>query len=159
MTEGRSELIQLSIHSKVPYRWAAGRYWSRLFKSMRDHKRLIANQCPKCGHLHLPPSVVCGRCHIRLGEDFIELSGRGKVVSYTKAVEPIYDPGLGVVRDNPHPVAMILLDEGAYIHHRLEEQNLDRLSRGLAVEAVWRDQGRTGGVSDILYFRITGGRE
>ena len=55
---------------------------------------------------------------------------------------------------NPHPNAMILLDDGVYIRHFLEETDADKLEVGMRVEAVWKEDHERGeGAADVRYFR------
>ena len=49
---------------------------------------------------------------------------------------------------------MILLDDGVYIRHFLEETDQKKLKVGMRVKAVWREDHERGeGTADVKYFR------
>jgi len=48
----------------------------------------------------------------------------------------------------------ILLDDGVYIRHFLEETDAEKLRVGMRVEAVWKEDHERGeGTADVKYFR------
>ena len=48
----------------------------------------------------------------------------------------------------------ILLDDGVYVRHFLEERDEKKLKVGMRVEAVWKEDDERGeGTADIKYFR------
>jgi len=149
----RQEYIRVPYTKSRPYRWAAGKYLSKLYKEMRDNKKLVTNRCPKCKELLWPPQMVCGRCNVRAGEDWVELSDKGTVVQYTYVVIPMWDPHEGKRLAGEYPNTMILLDDGIYFRHILEEKDPKKLKVGMRVQAVWKEEGRGQGMDDILYFR------
>ncbi len=152
--EPRPEYIKVTYTKSRPYRWAAGKYLSKLYKEMRDNKKLVANRCQHCKELLWPPQMVCGRCKARAGEDWVELSDKGTVVQYTYVNFPLWDPHEGRPVKEEHPHATILLDNGIYWVTRLEEKDKEKLKVGMRVQAVWREEGRGRGLDeDILYFR------
>ncbi|MBA7665272.1 hypothetical protein ES703_73342 [subsurface metagenome] len=152
--EPSQEYIHVAYTMSRPYRWSAGKYLSKLYREMRDSKKLVTNRCPKCKELLWPPQLVCGRCKVRAGDDWVELSDKGTVAGYTYLVYPLWDPHAGKRVGEDHPYATILLDDGMYVVSRLEEQDKEKLKVGMRVQAVWREEGRGRGLDDdILYFR------
>ena len=152
--EPRQEYIKVTYTKSRPYRWAAGKYLSKLDKEMRDRKKLVTNRCPKCKELLWPPQMVCGRCKVRAGEDWVELSDKGTVVQYTYVSFALWDPHVGGRVKEEYPCATILLDDGIYWVSRLEEKDKEKLKAGMRVQAVWKEEGRGRGLDeDILYFR------
>lgn len=152
--EPSQEYIHVAYTMSRPYRWSAGKYLSKLYREMRDSKKLVTNRCPKCKELLWPPQMVCGRCKVRAGDDWVELSDKGTVAGYTYLVYPLWDPHAGKRVGEDHPYATILLDDGMYMVSRLEEQDKEKLKVGMRVQAVWREEGRGRGLDeDILYFR------
>jgi len=126
----------------------------KLFKELRDNKKLVTNRCSTCKELLWPPRMACGKCKVKAGEDWVEMSDKGTVKQYTYLVYPLWDPHLGKRWTNPYPTATILLDGGVYLVHRLEEKDPEKLKAGMRVQAVWREEGRGLGLdNDILYFR------
>ena len=117
---------------------------------------MALSKCPECGRLQLPPAPACGRCHVGLGQDWLELSHKGTVISYSFVVDPMYDAGIGDMRPVPYTIAAIVLDGGpdAAFFHRLEEQDPEKVEVGLRVEAVFRPpEERNGTIEDIIHFR------
>ena len=52
------------------------------FGRFLQEKKLMGSKCRKCGSLWLPPRPICIKCHGNELE-WVELSGRGKIVTYT----------------------------------------------------------------------------
>ncbi len=154
MTEQpEEEFIGITIVTNLPYDWSMGPYSGRLFREMRDNKKLVAVRCPECKRLLFPPEMVCGYCNIRVEDDWVELSDKGTVVQYTLAGMPIFDIREGKLKGAPRPSANVKLDEGVYLMHWLEETDPEKLKLGMRVQAVWKEEGRGRGYEDILYFR------
>ena len=86
-----------------------GEFFSALMEG-----RLIGARCENCGEVHCPPKSVCGCGSRNLSR--IELSGRGRIVSYTVT----YVAPLGYDSELPYIVALVELDEGAWIVGRLD---------------------------------------
>lgn len=84
------------------------------FSALMEGK-LIGVKCKDCGEITCPPKSTCNNCGSRNFER-IELSGKGKIVSYTVT----YVAPLGYDREVPYVVAMVELDEGAWIVGRLD---------------------------------------
>jgi len=153
MAEER-EYIHLTYSKPRHYRWSTGRYLGKAFKEAKDNKKLVTNRCPKCGEFFWPPEVVCGRCKIFTGDDWVEMSDKGTVLQYTYMVMPMWNPHMGERWANPYPLAIIKLDNGCHIYHFLEEQDPEKLPSIRRVQAVWKEEEERGqGMRDILYFR------
>lgn len=153
--ESSQEYIQIPIARSRPYRWSTGKYLGKLYKEARDNKKLVTNRCRKCKELLWPPKMVCGRCKVEAGEDWVDLGDKGTVVQYTYLVVPMWNPHRGEKWANPYPTATILMDSGAYIVQFLEEKDPEKLKPGMRVQAVWNEneEERGEGLGDILYFR------
>ena len=150
----KPEYITVRIDTPREYRWSTGKYVGRTYREAQENKKLVANRCVQCKEVLWPPLEVCGRCKVEAGEDWVELSQTGTVMQYTVLVYPMWDPHYGEKFANPHPNAMILLDDGVYIRHFLEETDADKLEVGMRVEAVWKEDHERGeGTADVRYFR------
>ncbi len=155
MTETDNELLEIIIPLDLRYKWGAGPHLGAFLRGLRDG-RIIANRCPGCGRLQLPPTPACGRCHIRMGEDWVELSNQGTVISYSFVVDPMYDAGIGDMRPVPYTIAGIVLDGGPDVafFHKLAEDRPEKVEVGMRVEAVFRPgPEREGTIEDIIHFR------
>ena len=137
----------------LPYRYAAGTAASRFFAELRDHKRIMAQRCTKCGKTWIPPRPLCGPCYEPLS-DWVEVGPRGTLIGYTVVRHAFLDPLTGKERPVPYGYGFIRLD-GAdfFLQHFLAEQRIENLSLGLRVEAVFRAE-RQGNFGDIECFRI-----
>lgn len=147
--------LEMVIPMDLYYRWGAGPHLGAFLLGLKEG-RILANRCPGCGRRQLPPTPVCGRCHLPMGEQMEALSTRGRVISYSFVVDPMYDAGIGGMRPVPYTVASILLDdaEDVAFFHKLQERNPSRVRVGMRVEAVFRPPDeRRGSMDDILHFR------
>jgi uncharacterized OB-fold protein len=152
--EKKQEYLTVKFEVPRPYRWSTGKWIGKTYLEAKENKKIVSNRCPKCREVLWPPMQVCGRCKVEAGEDWVELSQTGTVMQYTYLVYPLWDPHYGEKFANPYPNAMILLDDGVYIRHFLEETDPKKLKVGMRIRAVWRDDAERGeGTADIKYFR------
>ncbi|GEM_PF-197883 len=151
----------LIVHNMVnlPFRESAGIYLSRFFEAMRVEGKILANRCPKCKRTVFPPRIVCGWCKIRIEdkpENWIELEGRGTVVSCSDLTEREVDRATGKLLGEYHPNAFIRLDGGdewTLLSHFLNVSP-ENMKEGMRVEAVWKHpEQRRGRLTDITYFQ------
>jgi len=77
--------------------------------------KFIGLKCLDCGTVICPPKSTCDNCKGRNLEK-VQLSGKGKVVSYTVT----YVAPMGYENEVPYVVAMVELDEGCWILGRLD---------------------------------------
>ncbi len=84
--------------------------------------KLVGVKCKDCGNVLCPPKSTCD-CGSRNLER-IELSGNGRIVSYTTT----YVAPVGYDKEVPYVVAIVELDEGPWIVGRLEV-DADRAER------------------------------
>jgi len=144
---------RISYHAVLPFRYSAGQAASRFFSELRDHKRIMATRCSRCGKAYVPPRPVCGECFLPL-EEWVEVGPRGTLVGYTVVYFPFLDPLTGKERPVPYGYGFILLDGVATkIQHFIEETDINRLRFGLKVEPVFEEE-RHGTFADIRCFRI-----
>jgi len=149
------ELIAVEYPRGVDYEWKLGRHISRFKIEARDNKKLMGNRCPKCNGLFMPPHVVCGKCKVRAGDELEEVSQKGSIRLFNPAVMRLWNPRTGDWYENPYPSATIHLDSDIFMGARLEETDMEKLYKGMRVEAVWREpkEERGQGMGDIMYFR------
>jgi uncharacterized OB-fold protein len=69
--------------------------------------KIYASKCQKCGMLHFPPVADCGECGSS-GVDWIELDGKGELVTFTK----VFVKPASFSEEPPYIVAIARLDEG-----------------------------------------------
>ena len=88
--------------------------------------------------------------------EWVELSTRGTLLSYSFIVDPIYDPAIGEMRPVPYTMAGIVLDNGPDVSfwHVLEETDPQKVQIGMRVEAIFKpEEEREGLITDIIHFR------
>lgn len=148
------EFLSMPFTLNLPYRFSGGPFLGKFFRELRDHARLWGNRCPKCRRVMLPPRAVCGACHVPAGQ-WVEISDRGKLITYTVVVFPMSDPMTGKVKPVPYGFGGIQLDGAdSALGHFLEEKDLNNLRLGLRVQAVFKPrEERVGDLTDILCFR------
>jgi uncharacterized OB-fold protein len=149
------EYIRLKFKTPRPYNWSTGKYLGHVYAEAKENKKLIGNRCPKCKDICLPPTPVCPKCKVDMGWDWVELPQTGSVYQYTYLVYPLWDPHYGEKWANPYPSAIILLDNGVFYRHWLEEKDKEKLKEGMRVQAVWKEDYDERGIGqqDIQFFR------
>lgn len=155
------ELLFMDWTLNVPYRWSAGIHVGRFLRGLRDEGKIYANDCPSCGRYLVPPRIVCGRCHVRMSDDYTEVGPCGTVLAFAVCEQSFVDPSTGLPRHVPYASASILMD-GAPVTftHFLEECDIERLSVGMRVEAVFKPiDDRKGLVTDIQHFKTARAEE
>jgi len=156
LKESEAERIKIEFDRPRPYRWSTGRFMGKAYTEMKENMKFVANRCPKCNEFIWEPKITCGRCKVEANEELEEVPQTGTVVQYTYLVVPMWDPHIGERWANPHPVAIILLDDcGIYHRGFLEETDPEKLKVGMRVKAVWNENydERGEGTWDVLYFR------
>ena len=97
--------------------------------------RLVVQQCTACEHTRHPPAPVCPECR-SMDADWKEVSGRGKVYTYTTVRRP-----LAAGQELPFFIAVISLEDsgGLRMISNLVDVRPEELAIGLPVELVWED--------------------
>nr|HID59431.1 Zn-ribbon domain-containing OB-fold protein [Desulfobacterales bacterium] len=132
----------------MDYSHAAGRVGSRFLAELKKSKRLLAIRCRTCNRVYIPPRLTCKTCFHNM-EDWIELDGRGTLLTYTTVYygEPVLD------REAPTTYGIIRLDGAdTGLVHFLNEVKQQDLRVGLRLEPVFKNE-RNGNILDIKYFR------
>ena len=111
------------------------------FRDALMEGRLIAQQCPKCHLVYVPPKGYCPIDTIELDErNEIQLADRGVVTNYTIVTPVQY---YGQKETEPFVRASILLDPpgGMLILQDILDIPIDEVRAGMRVEAVWAKPG------------------
>jgi len=160
INEIKQDLIVLRQILEVPQRFATGPVMGRFLRELRDHKRIMANRCDKCGRFQLPPREVCAICRAPVTE-FVEVGPEGVIASYDLVYYASPDPLTGQTRKAPYTTVNVLLDGVVgkdTLWHLLDETDPAKIKRGMRVRAVFAEK-RTGSIFDIEHFEIIEGRE
>ena len=158
--ETEQELIVLKKTISVDHRFATGPLMGKFFKALKN-KKVLANKCPECGRLQLPPREVCAECRVRC-EEIVEVGPNGEL----RMMEVVYysspDPLTGVAREAPYAAINVLLDGckgNETMWHFIRQDQMEKVvmgrneKKGTRLRPVWAEK-RTGTVLDIKYFEI-----
>ncbi len=133
---------------KIPYTWSVGEVGSKFLRALRDDKKILANTCTKTQEVFCPPKKFSPHT-MKENTKWVELSGHGKVLSYTKRC---YENK--ITKDLSYNIYGLILLEGAShpILHFLSEIEFEDVKVNMAVKAVFKEQ-REGHILDIKYFK------
>lgn len=95
--------------------------------------RLQASRCCGCGLLEFPPRRHCRQCGSQETEE-VQLSGRGRILSYTR----VYQPARGFRDAAGSVTALIDLEEGVRVIAQLTDVDPEDVAIGQVVEMVIR---------------------
>ncbi len=93
--------------------------------------RLLGLKCLDCKTITAPPRTVCRHCS-SMNLEPVELSGKGKIVTYTA----VHVPPESRQGQPPYIVAMVQLDEGPWIMTNLSGVDIDTASMKLIDKRV-----------------------
>jgi len=132
----------------VPYTWWVGETGSRFLNALQEKELILANKCPSCGTVYVPPRKNCGKCFVQI-EEWLELSGEGAVESFT------------IVRrcfvmhpfKAPFAYALIRLDGADVSFLHIIKDGIEKIEKGSRVKAVFRKE-RKGHILDIECFKL-----
>jgi len=150
--KGAPELLAMDYPLSLPCRFDAGRYMGRFLVELRDHKKIWANKCPKCGRISCPPVTFCDLCHGVEMTEWIEQGNEGELRSAEVVYFEFVQPSTGKVQPVPWAHGSVLLDGGASLGHYLAPPDPTKLKRGERYKVVWKEKGRVGDVHDIQHF-------
>ncbi|WDP84188.1 MAG: SCP2 sterol-binding domain-containing protein [Desulfobacter sp.] len=152
--EDGEELLVLKQVFSIPQTFSTGPVMGRFLNALKE-KKILANKCPSCNRLQIPPREVCAECVVSC-EEFVEIGPEGIISTPDVAYYASPDPLTGETRENPYCSCHFLLD-GCRDHetmwHELKAEDIPRAKRGVRVRPVWNDV-RVGTVTDIKYFEI-----
>lgn len=95
--------------------------------------RLEASRCSACRLIEFPPRLRCRHCGAEEMEP-AKLSGRGKILSYTR----VYQPARGFRDAAGSVTALIELQEGVRVIAQLTDVDAEDVATGQDVEMVVR---------------------
>lgn len=157
------KLIVLKKTISVNQKFATGPIMGQFLNGLKE-KKILANKCPVCGRVQVPPREVCAVCRVRT-EDMIEVGPKGnlRMLEYVHYSSP--DPLTGEAREAPYGMIYVLLDGckgNETFTHYLRRDQINKVQagwgerKGSILRPVWNET-RTGSVTDIKYFEIDEG--
>jgi uncharacterized OB-fold protein len=153
---GVEPVTRVTLPARLEYTYTPGAAQSRFLTALAE-RRLLAERCPQCTRVYIPPRGVCPTCG-RASTDQLELPHTGTVTTF--CIVNIAARGLDV--EVPYCYAYVLLD-GAHVglHARIGGLPHDQVHVGQRVRAVWRDRdsgtgAATPSLAAISHFAPTG---
>ncbi|CAB4846955.1 unannotated protein [freshwater metagenome] len=133
-----------------------GATWSRFMQGLREAK-ILANRCPDCRRVFVPPQAYCESCYVPTDE-WLELPGEGSLEVFT-----VVWHGFTGGPTPPYVVGAIRLDGAdTLLMHVVTGLDFsdpatvrDQLPQGSRVRAVWSAE-RAGHILDISHFEPAG---
>lgn len=155
MAQANGEMVELlkisSGEAEQRYHWHCGPYWSRFFRGLRDERKIYATKCPSCGRVYIPPREVCGPCFTKM-EEWVEVGPEGVITCFTTVRHPFVNPSTGKPVNVPYTNVYVKLDGAdTDLMHYLDDTDEEKISIGMRVKAVFREQ-RRGTIHDIEHF-------
>jgi uncharacterized protein len=145
-------VITMTAPVRLHYEHTASPEESRFLRGLADG-RLLAQRCPACGKVYIPPRGACPTDGVPT-TDQVELPDRGIVTTF--CVVNVDYPGQRV--SAPYVAAAVLLD-GADIpfQHLILGCDPDEVRMGMRVRAEWKPREEWGTtLENIDHFRPTG---
>lgn len=90
-------------------------------RALRKNK-LLGLKCKECAKITCPPMMVCNECGA-VDVEVVELSGKGKVVTYTT----VRVAAEGRQNEVPYTIVLVELNEGPWIMGNMIEINPDTI--------------------------------
>jgi len=111
--------------------------WTEPFWIAAAEHRLTCPRCVACATLRMPPSPFCPRCRSQQVE-WVELSGRGSVWSFTVARHALIPE---LADSLPYVVAVVELEgaPGVRLVANVVDTEVEDVHVGMPVEVVWED--------------------
>lgn len=154
------ELLVLKKTISVNQRFATGPVMGKFLKALKA-KKILANQCPRCGRLQVPPREVCAECRVD-AKGWREVGPRGNLTAIDIVYYASPDPLTGETRETPYGSIHVLLDGckgNETFWHLLRRDQIFEVEEawedrpGTRLRPVWAET-RTGSIHDIRYFEI-----
>jgi uncharacterized protein len=145
-------VTMLTTPVRLHYEHAASPTETSFLRGLADG-RLLAQRCPACGKVYIPPRGACPTDGVPTADE-VELPDHGIVTTFCVVNVPY--PGQRVTP--PYVAAAVLLD-GADIpfQHLILGCDPDEVRMGMRVQAVWKPRDEWGTtMENIDHFRPTG---
>ena len=114
----------------------------KFWREIPRYYRLEAGKCTGCGHIALPPRLVCPDCGAREFQT-LALSGRGMLETFTI----IRIPPEGFGDQAPYAIGIVGLDEGVRLMAQITDCDVEKLAIGDRLVTKFRrirEEGKTG---------------
>jgi uncharacterized OB-fold protein len=129
-----------------------GLYMDKFYDGF-EQKKILANKCPECGTVFVPPRKICGKCRkkIPIDQHWVELGDKGTLVNFTRTAYKISDRRARKSR-SLKDIGMVQIEgSDTAIIYPLIDIEPDEIKIGMDVEIKWADEPE-GGPADIEGF-------
>ena len=136
---------------RAEFSFWVGRYIDKLYDAFQN-KKIIGNQCPKCGKVFLPPRKVCV-CNetIELEKNWVDLPDTGILQNFTITPYRVNDRS-GRKGKKSQIIGMIKIDgSDTAIIYRILNMQPDEVKIGMKVQVDWEENPK-GDPNDIKGF-------
>ncbi|MGM0405554.1 MAG: Zn-ribbon domain-containing OB-fold protein [Thermoplasmatota archaeon] len=121
----------------------------RFWREIEQRYRGIGVQCEICDRVYFPPREICPHCRResfgKMNER--ELSGKGKVLTYTE----VHDPHPDFKLLTPYIMAIIEMEEDVRVTGQLVDVDYKDVELGMKVKATMRKLGEES-PEGIIYY-------
>jgi uncharacterized OB-fold protein len=139
----------LSCPVSLDYAYSAGQSASRFLRAIAQGK-LLGQRCPVDGRVYFPSRGSCPSHGVTFGDDAVELSDKGTVVTFSI----VRVPSPNIQLPLPYITVNVLLDGADTILIHVLDAKLEDVHMGMRVQAVWKPKEEwTTSTANILYFR------
>ncbi len=121
----------------------------RFWREIKQRYKGIGVECGNCQRVYFPPREVCPHCRREsIGKmKERELTGKGKVITYTEIHEPMSDFKMMT----PYIMAIVEMDEDVRMTGQLVDIEYEDVEPGLEVDVTIRRLGEES-PSGIIYY-------
>jgi len=137
---------------RADFSFWVGQYMDKFYDAF-ENKKIIANQCPECRKVFLPPRKICGNCNrtILLDKNWVNLPDTGTLLNYTITHYRVSDRAARKAK-KPQIIGMIQVDgSDTAIVYRLLKIEPEEVKIGMKLKIEWEEKPK-GNPSDIKGF-------
>ena len=123
------------------------------FSDAFENKKIIANKCPECRKVYLPPRKICGNCNktILLDNNWVNLPNTGTLLNYTITHYRVSDRTARKAKKS-QIIGMVQVDgSDTAIIYRLLNIQPEEVKIGMKLKIEWEEKPK-GNPSDIKGF-------
>ena len=116
----------------LDYAYSAGQSASRFLRAIAEGK-LLGQRCPVDGRVYFPSRGACPMHGVTFGDDLVELSDKGTIVTFSI----VRVPSQNITLPLPYITVNVLLDGADTILMHVLDAKLEDVHMGMRVQAVW----------------------
>ncbi len=144
-----AEVTLLRTPVSLDYDYSAGQSASRFLRGIKEG-RLLGQRCPVDGRVYFPSRGSCPQHAVTFGEETVELSDKGTIVTFSI----VRVPSANIPLELPYITVNVLLDGADTILMHVLDAELDQVHMGMRVQAAWKPREEwTTSTANILYFQ------